>query len=311
MQENLSIVVFANAKDFFFTKLCITSIRYFYPIVEIFLVKDELNGKFNSKVLEKKFDVKIIKLSKKFYGWSAAKLHFLIERDENKKYLCLDSDILFLGKVLNKLNFIKADFIVSPEYFELTTKVKEVFIDPSKMSKYYPNYKYPGYFFNGGQTVVNPSKIHQEDFNNIFDKENYPYYLNYDDFKFVDQSILNALLPSLSNAKRIRLEAIEFMKSSAEFFSVSQNNTISILDLNNEYLVHYAGDLREYTLMKMNGKNLLIYFKSVYEKKLNKFEIYQSRIQDFINSIKILTVVKLKFNRVLIETKKTCQYQLK
>jgi hypothetical protein len=76
MNNEITIVVFANAKDFFLTKICIASIRYFYPDVEIFIVKDELNGKFYSRTLEKKFNTKELKLSKKYFGWGGQNFIF-------------------------------------------------------------------------------------------------------------------------------------------------------------------------------------------------------------------------------------------
>ena len=64
MNKEISIVVFCNAKDYFLTKICVASIRHFYPDIEILLVKDELNGKFSTRILERNFKVKV-KLLKK------------------------------------------------------------------------------------------------------------------------------------------------------------------------------------------------------------------------------------------------------
>lgn len=304
MINNLTIVIFANSKDYFFTKILVSSIRYYYPDIPIELVKDSLNGSFNSKTLEKKFNVKEIKLSKKYFGWSAAKLHFLIELEIDKQYLCLDSDIIFVGKVLEKFKNSKADFIVSPEYFELTDNVKSVFVDPVKAKEYYPDYEFPGFFFNGGQTIVNPSKIKLSFFENIFNPEKYPYYINYEDFRYVDQSILNALLPSLHNSKTIKLQAIEFMQPSHSYFKETAKNDFLQLDSNENYLVHYAGDERNYSFNEMKGIEKLVFFRTKYESKLNKTEIVLSRMQDFCNNISIFTKMRLKKNRVLIEISK-------
>lgn len=34
--DSISVVIFANRRDFFLTKLCVASIRYYYPEIEIF-----------------------------------------------------------------------------------------------------------------------------------------------------------------------------------------------------------------------------------------------------------------------------------
>ena len=306
MKKDISIVVFANAKDFFLTKICVASIRHFYPEIELFLVKDELNGKFSSKSLEQRFNVKQINLAQRYFGWSAAKLHFLLECNEDRLFLCLDSDIVFIGPVLNKFKNTTSDYIVSPEYYELTQIVKDIFIDPELAVKYYPSYVYPGYFFNAGQTVVNPSKILSSDLSQVFDQYKYPYYKDYNSFKTVDQAILNALLPSLFAEKRIKLQAIEFFKGSV-FLTEIENNTIEILEKKQEYLIHWAGDIRTIKLNKMVGYAVLNFFQSSYEERLGFFEKIYHNYQNILNSISILTKVKLKRNRLKIEINKFCK----
>jgi hypothetical protein len=64
MQINdLTIVVCCNKKDFFFARICIASIRYYYPDINIELIKDPGNGKFNSGELEKYFNVIDVELN--------------------------------------------------------------------------------------------------------------------------------------------------------------------------------------------------------------------------------------------------------
>lgn len=307
MNNEITIVVFANAKDFFLTKICIASIRYYYPNIEIILVKDELNGRFNSRILQNIYNVKELRLSKKFFGWAAAKLHFLIEVDENKNYLCIDSDIIFVGKVLSKFEYCKSDFIVSSEEYEWSDVVKRVFVDPEKVISYYPNYSFPGFFFNAGQTIVNPSKITAEDFNGVFDPNRYPYYQDRNVFCCVDQSILNALLPSLKNENRISFEGVEFMKSSTEFFQKNENNSIETLSENNHFLVHWAGDIRECNLKKMKGSELLYFFQNEFESNLSLWQMIYNKYQNILNSVTSLTRIKYYRNRILIQISNLCR----
>jgi hypothetical protein len=301
MEDDISIVVFANAKDFFLAKICIASIRYFYPNIEIFLVKDQLNGRFNSSSLESRYNVKELKLSNKYFGWGAAKLQFLIDIEDDRKFLILDSDIIFVGNVLSKFEKINYDYIVSCETYELTDVVKSVFVDPEKAIEYFPSYSFPGFFFNTGQVLVNPSKIRKEDFLGIFDPKKYPYYQDYDTFSYVDQSILNALLPALKNQNRISLYGIEFMKASGEFFRENVNNSVNILDKNLDFLIHWAGDVRDRDLRKMNGYELLNFFQENFEAGLTSIQKIRHRCQNLINATGFLRLIKLKKNRIFIE----------
>jgi hypothetical protein len=304
MENEISIVVFANAKDYFFTKICIASIRYFYPDIEISLVKDELNGKFSTRTLEKRFNVKKIRLSQRYFGWAAAKIHFLVERNENKKYLCLDSDIIFAGLVLNNFNNIEADVIVSPDFCEkpIPKEIEKNYFNLSEIENEYQNYEYPGYFFNAGQTLINPSKFSNLDFVELFNAKKYPYYLSTEVFPLVDQSILNYLFPKLNNEGRIKLIGIEFMKWSVNYFLNPNSNSIEILENKENFLIHYAGDHRVIHLDQMKGSVLLKFYQNCFFARLNYLEILLSKFQDSLNasntilkSSYLINVLKMKF----------------
>ena len=303
--KDISVVIFANSKDYFLTKLCVASIRNCNPDVEIFLVKDYLNGNFNSKVLEKKFNVKQIKLSKRYFGWGAAKIHFLLENaHSNKKYLCLDSDIIIIGNLIDKLKQFNSGFVLHHEIYDMpfTDKVKQVFIDPEKVKKFYPQYEYPGYFFNVGQFLITPSFFREELLVHCFDKNKYPYYSNRENFNMAEQAILNALLPIVFKENNINPDLYEFMKWSVSFFEKPENNNLNLLSNNkpeNSYLIHYAGDVRVPDIKKMKGFAFLNFFKNKYEERLNFFQKLSSRIQDKIFGINYFTRV-LRIKNVLL-----------
>ncbi len=300
--DSISIVIFANRRDFFLTKLCVASIRYYYPEVEIYLVKDILNGNFNSNLIEKKFNVKSIRLSKKYFGWGAAKLHFLIENKlSQKKILFLDSDIVFLGKVLNKLLNNNSSFILNPEYFSfpLESLVKKYYVDPDKIKHIFPQYEFPGYFFNVGQMVLTPSYVEESLINLCFDKNKFPYYTRIDSFNTAEQSILNVVLPIVFNNHNIKPGLVDFMKWSVSFFENNKNNNADFLiDGNCQYLLHYAGDVRTRNLAKMKGFKLLSFFKNVHNSYLNDFEIQYSNFQDVFYSNRFINSILYKINRV-------------
>src|SRR5438132_7369325 len=97
------VVIACFKKDVFLLKACIASVRYWYPDVEIYLIKDYIQGDFSTKEMEVAFDVKIFPAQRKFFGWPWSKLAVILH-EKKDKYLFLDSDVVFLGKVLDKLN---------------------------------------------------------------------------------------------------------------------------------------------------------------------------------------------------------------
>lgn len=300
----IPIVVFTNRKDFYLAKICIASIRFYYPKVEIFLVKDLLNGPFCTRVLRKTHNVKLIKLSKRYFGWSAAKIHFLLnEQLDKKRFLCIDADIIFLGRVLDKL--VKNDFafVVHPSYVKHlddleSQQAKQQYFDINQVKKVYKQYHFPGYFFNGGQTVVTPGLIDKNIFAPCFDLNKYPYYKNRQLFPTVDQSILNAIFATIP----FKIGTVDFMRWSVNFFNDKSNLDVTKFSSGDfEYLLHYAGDLRSPDLNKMRGTELLSFFQDLYRKKLNVFQRKLDVLQNFTNSLDFLSRILYFKNRILIK----------
>lgn len=244
----------------------------------------------------------MIKLSKQYFGWGAAKLHFLFENKLiQKKVLFLDSDIIFLGKVIEKLSDENSTFIINPEYFSfpLESLVKKYYVDPDKIKHVYPQYEFPGYFFNVGQMVLTPSYIDESIFSRCFDKNNFPYYTNIESFNTAEQSILNVVLPIVFKTNNIKPGLVDFMKWSVSFFENNKNNNADFLVQGNcQYLLHYAGDVRTKNLKKMKGFELLLFFKNVQNTYLNNFEKRYSNFQDELYSNRYLNWILYKINRV-------------
>ena len=287
-KENISIVVFGNRKDYFFTKICIASIRYFYPEVEIFMVKDLLNGYYSTKRLRRVYNVKLLKFDKKYFGWGASKIHFIMRKDmPHKRYLILDSDIIFLGRVLEQLAEKKADFVVAPEHLQppFSQQQQHIYIDAEKVKKYFPDYEYPGFFFNTGQMIVTPGIIPEALMSPCFNISQYPYYKDWDTFKTVDQSILNSIIPVLMKRGRLTVDKISFMRWSVSYFDeAGEDNINKYLDGNTGLLLHYCGDVRTFDLHKMKGKNLLQFFKNQYLQQLSPFGRWVNSLQDSVCS---------------------------
>ena len=114
---DLTVVGSCHRKDFYLAKICIASIRYYYPDINIELVKDSENGSFNTSDLEKYFNVQSVDLGIPKMGWGGAKFHYLYQKPASKKILILDADIVFIGPFLERMLPIVGcnDYVVSIE----------------------------------------------------------------------------------------------------------------------------------------------------------------------------------------------------
>jgi hypothetical protein len=276
IEEKLSIVIICYKHDYFFTKVCVASIRYYYPNIEIFLVKDLIAGKFSTKKLETSFNVKKLDLGKQKYGWTSAKVFFLLStKMRKKKYLVLDSDIVFVGPVLLKLRkkLNEADFIVSPEYHNKPggKSFNFLYYDLKWAKKKFLNFDYPGFAFNTGATVVTPGLIKIKNLLPYFLPTKYPFW----NPKFKqrlcskDQSLLNIIFPYYDKQKNIKLRLASFMWWSESKIVRKKITLNEVKKGKNPYLIHWAGYNKDVGLLNLTRSDILSFFLKHYYSKLS------------------------------------------
>ena len=73
--------VAACAKDFHLTRLCVASIRFWYPDIPITLIPDFNAGQFDSRPLERDWNVDVFKAEIRNFGWGFSKLETCFSLD--------------------------------------------------------------------------------------------------------------------------------------------------------------------------------------------------------------------------------------
>lgn len=268
-------------------RICIASIRYYYPTISIELVKDRGNGNFSTRDIQKHFNVRCSDLGIKKMGWSAAKFHYLLQAPKGKKVLMLDADIVFIGPFLEKLLplFIENDYVVDiqKESDPYSKQVSKDYFETKKIESYDASYKFPGYFFNAGNIFVTTGVIERERLEDFFDPHHYPFWKNSRLFPMVDQSVYNYLLPVLAGQKKITLATGSFM-----LWSKSERvKSVSIEQIKKKELqcglVHWAGDAKIPILKNMTRGDILKFFESEYFKKIkySRWKIGRGKIIPF------------------------------
>ena len=271
--NDLTIVVCCNKKDVYLANICIASIRYFYPDIRIELIKDPGNGNFNTTELERSFNVRVVDLGIKQLGWSGAKFHYLyLQEKKGNKILILDADIVFVGPFLERLlpEILKNDYTVSFEenLHPREEWVKSIFFDIDAVKNAYPNYQYPGYFFNAGQIFLTVGAIEENVLYEFFNPTTYPFWQKNELFPLVDQSVYNYLLPTLHLENKIKLGKAKFMlwagSHDLKNISLKEVATGNV----DEGLIHWAGCVRVNYVKKMLRGDILMFFEDWYYKKI-------------------------------------------
>jgi hypothetical protein len=273
--DTLEIALLCNKQDVYLTNICVASIRYYYPDVVIFLIKDELNGTFSTDVLEEKFSVNLLDLGLKKFGWCTGKISLILaEQLKGRKFLLLDSDIVFIGKVLDKLvpELVNTDFIVSPEWGTEPDNdwFRRTYYDIKWAQQLYPDYRFPDYTFNCGQMIVTPGRFKPEEFKGFVELKEFPYWTKVADTHLPcrDQSLLNILLPLKNNREEISLKQIIFMLWSEEGDKINSLQLQHIKQEGYPFLIHWAGAVRVPFLKKMTRSDILLFFQQEYYKRL-------------------------------------------
>jgi hypothetical protein len=272
--NQIKIFVAVNKNDLWFCRICIASIRYFYSDIEIYLIKDDLNGTFSTKEIEDFWNVKTVNLGPSKFGWSAAKMFLYTDERYMGQYLfVMDSDIVFMGKVLDIFLDLQSEYdvVVSAETQgdPYAQWVKQVYFDVKEVEKYDVRYRYPGYFFNAGQLLVKGCFIKKEDIKDNFSFDFFPYWQKQETFPLVDQSLLNYILPVLQNENKIKVNSsFEYMIWSQH--KIAKEKSISFLQngLSSPFLIHWAGDVRTHFISKMTNADLLLFFEKYYYSKI-------------------------------------------
>lgn len=251
--------------DLRFTRVCVASVRHWYPDIPISLVKDEYRGSFNTRDIERSWDVSLFP-SQQHFGSPLAKLQPML-RSQKETYLLIDADIAFVGPVLDAFKGVSADFVVDPQYRDLDDEFSQLFFDVTKLKRLDPEYQYPGFAFNTGQMVATSGLVTREDFSGLIDwSASRPTVCHPDVFKLSDQGLLNYVLVKKRDRGEMSLAtAPKFMM----WGGLPEVANIQLPRLDDPearpLLVHWGGGRVTRSLFrKMYGTKILSFYESLF-----------------------------------------------
>jgi lipopolysaccharide biosynthesis glycosyltransferase len=224
-------------------------------------LKDAVNGRFDTAEIEQAFDVQLWPTGERRFGWGFIKLEPLFDESETR-YLMLDSDIVFLGPVIDALETFDTDFVVQEET-QPAQDVPNLYFDPAKIrSAFNASMQAPAFTFNSGQYVARSGLIRREDFANLVVWSE-PRRVRYTDmFNPGDQGVLNYVVLQRVAEGSITVARTPFMKWGREEmaeFDLSQLNDTSPYP----FVIHWAG-LKKLRLRHMLRADILRHFERAY-----------------------------------------------
>lgn len=258
-------------RDVNLTRVCVASIRYWYPEIRIILVKDESKERFSTKDIEKSWNVEVFENNTIFKTGRFSILSLLVQQGK-EHCLYLDSDLVFCGPVLEVIEKYDDDVVVCPTWTDnpydlLFTKR---YYNYSKLKEIDSGFQYSGYCFNAGQIAFKEGVFTPEDFvdyldftpNSISNKYNNIIALD-------DQGLLNYIFVKMENHKLLSIGKEKFMIIPNK----EQIVDVKVLDLLNKnpnypFILHWAGISGRKFIHFMSQSKILIFFNDFYYSKV-------------------------------------------
>ena len=258
------VVISCYVLDMYLTRVCVASIRFWYPQVPIWLLKDRRYGDFNTREIESKWNVQVYPGRQKNLGWGFGKLEILTELPA-RRLLLLDSDIVFTGRVIDRLERFDEDLIV--ESFD-ETAFEEEFFSFNGLRELDPKFEFPGYGFNTGQIVATTAKITKQDFSGLVDWETRTV-MHPEVFKMGEQGLLNYVALRKLQEGELTIRRDPFMLRPAKG-SCADHIQLKDLDPEGQHqeLIHWAGLRWGKTLNEMPRSEILLHFEKIYYQRV-------------------------------------------
>ncbi len=252
--------------DFRFTRILVSSIRFWYPDIPISLIKDETYGPFDTRQLESVCNVDVYPAENKKFGWGFAKLEPLFAQ-QRQRCLILDSDIVFVGPVLDLLQQHGDDFVVTHEVPPDSSFVERLYFNLDELKRLDPAFTYPGFTFNTGQVVATTGIFKRSDFDPFVERGSPPALKQPDVFRCGEQGVLNYLLMKRQASGEISLARVRFMEVASD--DICQDIRLAELTAESKYrfLIHWCGLTRDQyspLLRNMIRADILLHFEDQY-----------------------------------------------
>jgi lipopolysaccharide biosynthesis glycosyltransferase len=273
-------------RDLHLLRICVASVRYWYPNISIYLIRDYTHGAFDTREVENNWNVLVLSINKKKLGLGFPKFEVIFS-DISKRVFFIDADIVFIGKVIDKLENATEDFIVDADPVDnpYTDYMKETYFDLAAIESFDQEYAFPGFCFNTGQIVATTGKIKHRDFEPFIEWAEPPVVKNPEVFSCADQGLLNYVLVKKQRRNELSLRALKFM-----LWSESQSTKeVELESIKNRQgypvLIHWAGTKPPF-ISKMNRYDILKFFENYYYSNI-QFGWFKQRQRAFFKYVRI------------------------
>jgi hypothetical protein len=259
------IYVTASARDARYTRICVASIRHFYPDAAIKLLAGGRLEEGLADELACYWDVGISDIGRRDWGWGFVKLEPLFGRP-GERFMVVDSDTVFVGPVLATWAASTADFLVDDEQ-QSEADTRRLYYDWHKVAAVDPAARLPQFVFNSGQWFGTAGVVSREDFTLLMDWSGMSPQLRHPGlFMPSDQGVLNYVLNQKAMLDGILVDRRKIMRWPGHGLDGITAQSVAARTAP-PLVVHWAG-MKNPRLGTMAGADVLSFFEQLYYSRL-------------------------------------------
>jgi hypothetical protein len=257
------VVISCYPLDLQLTRICVASVRFWYPYIPIWLLKDRHYGDFDTREIEKYWNVQVYPTRQNTLGWGFGKLEVLTELPK-RRLLVLDSDIVFAGRVIERLEMFDEDFVVAKEDSHDAAGIERHFFSLTKILHLDPEFKFPGYGFNTGQIAATTGVITRKELDGLVDWQTRTV-THPDIFKMGEQGLCNYVVFRQAQQGKLTIRREPFMVWPGE---AALTRHIQLSDFTaggpHQQVIHWAGFGWGKSPENMPRSEILLFFEDIY-----------------------------------------------
>jgi hypothetical protein len=262
------IYIPTSTRDARFTRICVASIRRFYPETPIRLLVGECHQRWLERELRQYWGVETVDLPGGDYGWGFVKLEALFGPPVcplGERFLMLDPDTVLTGPVLDVWRGSHAPFLVDDEE-QSEANMRHLSYDWDQLRKIDPNTRRPEFVFNSGQWFGTAGVLKRDDFTPWVEWTK-PRRLRYPQYFFPGEMgvlvyVLNhkVMLEGLAVERRRIMRYPPFGMDGLDAGAISRGTAPSLV-------IHWSG-VKKWRQRDMIGSDVLTYFEKLYFQQL-------------------------------------------
>ncbi len=258
------IYLAACARDARLTRICIASIRYFYPDVPMKILAGDIIQSGLAEEVSKYWNVGLVDLPVGDYGWGMVKLEPLFG-PHGQRFMVLDVDTAFAGRVLDLRAQSDAPFFVDDEQLS-DDDFKRLYYKWDKLLDIDPDVRPATKAFNVGQWFGTAGVVRREEFD-PWVEWTLPRRLRFPNlFMGGDQGVCNYVILKKEAFAGLRIERRTFMR-----WPGNGMDDLTVERVTNgiapPLVIHWAG-MKAIFLRNMIGSELLRFYENYYYTRL-------------------------------------------